>query len=110
SDGGVRLSLPEYKKQSMNIASLPFQQPITVNQLRSLALLLHKRGSDAFGRMPIPTIARDEPLPLSYGQQRLWFIAQLDPVSNAYNMGETVWLRDHIDTAALQSAIDSLVA
>lgn len=94
----------------MNIASLPFQQPITVNQLRSLALLLRKRGSDAFGRMPIPTIARDELLPLSYGQQRLWFIAQLDPANNAYNMGETVWLRDHIDAAALQSAIDSLVA
>src|SRR5690606_5363204 len=94
----------------MNIASLPFQQPTTVNQLRSLALLLRKRGSDAFGRMPIPTIARDELLPLSYGQQRLWFIAQLDPANNAYNMGETVWLRDHIDAAALQSAIDSLVA
>ncbi len=94
----------------MNIATLPFTQPISANQLKSLALLLHKRGSDAFGRMPIPTIAREGPLPLSYGQQRLWFIAQLDPDSGAYNMGETIWLRDRIDAVALQSAIDSLTA
>lgn len=92
----------------MDISSLPFKQPITAAQLKSLAMLLQKRGSDAFGRMPIPTVARQSMLPLSYGQQRLWFLAQLDPDSGAYNMGETIWLRDAIDVAALQSAIDSL--
>ena len=94
----------------MDISSLPFKQPISATQLRSLALLLRKRNSDAFTHMPIPTITRDKKLPLSYGQQRLWFFSKLDPDSGAYNMGETIWVRNHIDTMALQSAVNHLTA
>src|SRR5436189_3782885 len=34
----------------------------------------------------IERVARTGPLPLSYAQQRLWFIHQLDPGSPAYNI------------------------
>ena len=37
-------------------------------------------------RLPIVAVSGDEPLPLSYAQQRLWFLQQLEPHSSAYNM------------------------
>lgn len=33
---------------------------------------------------PIPSLPRDEPLPLSSSQQRMWFLWRLDPTSTAY--------------------------
>jgi amino acid adenylation domain-containing protein len=39
---------------------------------------------------PLVRVSRDGPLPLSYGQQRLWFVHQLAPDSAAYNIAGSV--------------------
>src|SRR5215212_1553908 len=41
---------------------------------------------------PIERVAREGPLPLSFAQQRLWFLAQLLPDSSLYNMSAAVRL------------------
>ncbi|HEX6911105.1 MAG TPA: amino acid adenylation domain-containing protein, partial [Longimicrobium sp.] len=56
----------------------------------------------------IPPAPRDGPLPLSYGQQRLWFIQQLDPHSAAYNVPVAVRL-GALDADVLQAALAALV-
>ncbi len=54
---------------------------------------------------PMPAIPRDGGgLPLSFGQQRLWFLGRLDPASSAYNMPAAVRLTGLLDTPALARA------
>ncbi|MET0396749.1 MAG: amino acid adenylation domain-containing protein, partial [Longimicrobiaceae bacterium] len=47
--------------------------------------------------------------PLSFAQQRLWLVDQLEPGSAAYNMPYALRLRGELDHAALQASLDALV-
>ncbi|MEG4025558.1 beta-ketoacyl synthase N-terminal-like domain-containing protein [Microcoleus sp. S13C4] len=47
--------------------------------------------------------------PLSYGQQALWFLYQIDPQSAAYNIFDTALIRSDIDIPALQRAWQKMV-
>ncbi|HYO72515.1 MAG TPA: amino acid adenylation domain-containing protein, partial [Archangium sp.] len=49
------------------------------------------------------------PLPLSFAQQRLWFLDQLQPGSTLYNMPYVLSLEGALDEAALQRAFAELV-
>ncbi|MFL6234239.1 MAG: condensation domain-containing protein, partial [Thermoanaerobaculia bacterium] len=50
-----------------------------------------------------------EPLPLSFAQERLWFLDQLQPGSPAYNMPIAVRLRGRLDTVALRRSLQTVV-
>ncbi|HEX2190856.1 MAG TPA: amino acid adenylation domain-containing protein, partial [Longimicrobiaceae bacterium] len=58
---------------------------------------------------PVVPVPRDRALPLSFAQQRLWFIDQLDPGSAAYNMPVPLRLRGRLDGAALERALGEVV-
>src|SRR5262249_7279249 len=53
--------------------------------------------------------ARDS-TPLSFAQQRLWFLNQLEPTSPVYNESRAIRLCGHLNVAALQRALDRIVA
>ena len=62
---------------------------------------------------PGPVIRRRpgrHPGPLSFAQQRLWFLSQLDPHSAAYNEPKTFRVEGPLDPQALQRALDEIVA
>ena len=59
---------------------------------------------------PIGPVERDQPLALSYAQERQWFLWQLDPHSAAYHVPRALRLKGPLDCAALQRAFDTLVA
>ncbi len=48
-------------------------------------------------------------LPLSFAQERLWFLDQLDPGSAAYNIPAAIRLDGDLDPAALESALSEVV-
>ena len=48
-------------------------------------------------------------LPLSFAQQRLWFIDQLEPESSVYNIPMALRLRGALDVAALQQSLQEIV-
>ncbi|HVW65645.1 MAG TPA: amino acid adenylation domain-containing protein [Nitrosospira sp.] len=47
--------------------------------------------------------------PLSFGQQRLWFLWQLDPLSTAYHVQHALRLRGILDVEALRASFKGLV-
>ena len=57
----------------------------------------------------IPSRGTAEPCPLSFAQQRLWFLDQLEP-GGLYNVGEALRLSGDLDVEALRRAIDAVVA
>ncbi|MEI9936660.1 MAG: non-ribosomal peptide synthase/polyketide synthase [Pseudomonadota bacterium] len=61
-------------------------------------------------RLPIVPIAdRGAPLPLSFGQERLWFLWQLDPQRTDYNVSGAVRLVGELDAMDVRAALSSLV-
>jgi amino acid adenylation domain-containing protein/non-ribosomal peptide synthase protein (TIGR01720 family) len=58
---------------------------------------------------PIVPVERDGGLPLSFAQQRLWLIHQMQPWSAAYNVPFALRLRGALDVDALERAVAEIV-
>jgi amino acid adenylation domain-containing protein len=58
---------------------------------------------------PIVPVPRDGELPLSFAQQRLWFIDQLEPGGSVYNFPAAVRLKGPLNVAALKQSLDEIV-
>jgi amino acid adenylation domain-containing protein len=57
----------------------------------------------------IPLAPRDQPLPLSYAQQRLWFVDQLEGANAAYNITTAVNISGQLNIAALEAVSNYLL-
>ena len=59
---------------------------------------------------PLDEVVDDDLFPLSFAQQRLWFLEQLEGAGAAYNVRLPVRVSGQLDCDALQAAIDQLVS
>ena len=76
------------------------------------ALLMQRLRERPSVRPTISTQPRSEGVntfPLSFAQQRLWFLHQLAPDSAAYNLSFAYRLRGRLDVAMLRCALDEIV-
>lgn len=84
-----------------------FQNP-TVATLALAVAAQHKNSGESRESM-IPSTARDEALPLSFAQQRLWLLDQIQRGSSAYNIFFAIRLTGMLDVSALQHALGEVV-
>ncbi|TXC66082.1 AMP-binding protein [Piscinibacter aquaticus] len=83
-----------------------FQGP-TVRQMSELLAAGDTRRHAA---QAIPRVPRDQPLPVSLMQERLWLFEQLEPDSSTYHIPAGWRLRGPIDLKALRGAVDARAA
>ncbi|MCU1775583.1 non-ribosomal peptide synthase/polyketide synthase [Pseudomonas sp. 14P_5.3_Bac1] len=80
-----------------------FEQPVLGDFVRAL-------GEEGVTAPALLKADRAQPLPLSYAQERQWFLWQLDPHSSAYHIPSALRLKGALDVAALQRSFDTLLA
>ncbi len=98
--------------QSLVKAAVPLRLIFESPTIASLAQLIHQIGQDAEPLDETPAmvrIPRGNPVPLSFAQERMWFLYQLAPDSSAYNIPASVRLHGPLDKAALRCGIFELV-
>ncbi len=90
----------------MSVRTL-FESPV----LTDLAVRIEVAMQDQSGRTvpPLTPALRTQELPLSFAQQRLWFLDQLSPNSNAYNISAAVHIETELNVAALEQSIADVV-
>ncbi|RON51638.1 non-ribosomal peptide synthetase [Pseudomonas frederiksbergensis] len=78
------------------------------SQLSELAQAVSSAGRSNLPE--IVAVSRDEPLPLSFAQQRLLFLTRIEGASAAYHLPAGLRLSGDLDRHALQRALDRIVA
>ena len=86
------------------IAGLP------AHQLTLLEVRLRQKLEEASGGQGIPRRSGTGPSPLSFAQERLWFLDQLETRSPVYNIAQAVRWKGPLDRLALEKALHAVVA
>ncbi|MER5467618.1 amino acid adenylation domain-containing protein [Streptomyces sp. NPDC002685] len=87
----------------MSVDDTPNAQQDTA-ALREELLRRRLAGARGHRRTAIERVDRSGPLPLSFGQQQMWFLNRLDPDSHEYLVPLVLRLRGTLDTDALRGA------
>ncbi len=88
--------------------STMFSAPTVSSLAENVSAKLKQDGHAAC--VAIRPISRNGDLPVSYAQERLWFLDQLEPGSAAYNVSTALRLEGELDRPALVRALNQLVA
>ncbi|MEV0031787.1 amino acid adenylation domain-containing protein [Nocardia sp. NPDC050793] len=88
---------------------VPVQLLFEASTVAALAELVERRAGSAGGQELGPR-TRPERIPLSYAQQRMWFLNRFDPASAVNNIPVAVRLSGPLDVEALRGAVRDLVA
>ncbi len=82
-----------------------FETPVLSDLARAIEAALGKSGEE----VPLTAVSRDAPLPLSFAQERLWFLDRLEPDSGFYNVPIVLRWIGPIRTEALCAALRALM-
>ena len=87
---------------------MPLRHLFETPTVAGLAERIDAHDGAALQGPPIVPVPRDSELPLSFAQQRLWFIDQLEPGS-VYNFPAAVRLKGQLNVAALKLSLNEIV-
>ncbi|WP_143281753.1 non-ribosomal peptide synthetase, partial [Caballeronia cordobensis] len=89
---------------------LPLRTLFDAPSVASLAEALEESSREASALPPLQAMPRPAKLPLSFAQERLWFLEQLNPGQSTYNIPVAVRLSGSLDVSAFENALNALVA
>ncbi|WP_197081938.1 non-ribosomal peptide synthase/polyketide synthase, partial [Silvibacterium bohemicum] len=85
---------------------LPIRALFEAATVAELALRLH---IGARARAPLVKQSRPERIPLSYAQQRLWFLDRMEGPNGTYNIPAALRLEGELNAGALEQALQDLI-
>ena len=85
------------------------RQEIAKRKTEIISLLQEAKQAKISEQLVIQPVPRDCELPLSFAQQRLWFVQQLSPDNDSYNMLEALRLDGALNIVALEQSLNELV-
>lgn len=85
-----------------------FESPTVENLAKTIeGLQRTEQGAEAPEMARVP---RDREIPLSFAQQRLWFLDQMDPGNHLYNVPRAIRLKGKLNLDAMERAVNDLIA
>jgi hypothetical protein len=97
-------------KAAKNVLTSDLQAELKNRRAEILAFLKLVNGNTSSKELAIQCIPREGHFPLSFAQQRLWFLDQFEPGSTAYLLTQALRLRGPLNRSALEQSLNSLVA
>ncbi len=83
-----------------------FKSPTLADWVESIKIHAQSEQVEA---PPLLPVARNQNLPLSFAQQRFWFLNQLEPSNAAYNLTETIHLAGPLDVITLEQSLNEIL-
>jgi amino acid adenylation domain-containing protein len=104
-DGTLKCSAPK------GLLTPELREELTAQKPEIMAFLeaSQRASRESAQETSILRIDRSGVLPLSYAQQRLWFLGQLDPESTAYNIGAVLRVTGELNVSVLERSLRAIV-
>ena len=88
---------------------LPLREVFAAENLAALAAAVERARAGFPPAPPIVALPRGPRLPLSFAQERLWLLEQLEPGTAAYNLSLPFGIRGALSPAVLRASLDEVV-
>lgn len=85
------------------------RQEIAARKTEIILFLQQAKQVKTSHQLPIQRVSRDGKLPLSFAQQRLWFLHHLSPDSRSYNLLDAQRLNGSLNIVALEQSLSELI-
>ncbi|MEH1895039.1 MAG: amino acid adenylation domain-containing protein [Nostoc sp.] len=102
-DGQLRYRAPK------GVMTAAIQQELKERKTEILAFLKEAQTATQSTYFPLTPVARDRELPLSFAQQRMWFLYQLDKESPFYNESCQLRIVGKLSVTALEQSINEII-
>ena len=103
NDDKLRFNAPN----DMIISSL--REELTRRKTEIMRFLAESAASIDSQKIPLQPVSEDGALPLSFAQQRLWFLSQLEPDSAAYVFPIGVRMQGKLNAEAFERSLNEIV-
>ncbi|MEH2221001.1 MAG: amino acid adenylation domain-containing protein [Nostoc sp.] len=102
-DGQLRYRAPK------GVMTAAIQQELKERKTEIIAFLKEAQTATQSTSFPLTPVARDRELPLSFAQQRMWFLYQLDKESPFYNESCQLRIVGKLSVIALEQSINEII-